>query len=1286
MQWYEPYSEGAGAASLAAIQYHTNMNNPTGILADAGDLIYVMVDEIPRNGSTLYLGEVLNESMNNETTSGTELKQGLNIVPCINDNAHLFVYYTVTTTKTENGKRVPILENKLSNFSPIKIHIEGGRLNGFYNAQGDDPRVDSKDEFYYAPDSKEDLKYTLARATHPMYDMLGKYQVLHLHKDNTTYEDPSDGVTYRGTGVKTVYLGTEKAGGVYDPAVTMQTWDDICFAQRIMLGIQSAEDVENEFNRGYYSDIVGKGYSRQCGNTLYKADPEFYFSDYFNNRHFALSGKGNIGLSMNATNWRTYMNSDRIEDVLINLPNGKTQNIWHVAHEYGHLNQQPIKIAGTTETSNNVFTLASLYFTKAGKQGRTSSTNSVASVFMRNRPFLETGDGVIRMFWQLWLYYHVNQNNTSFYPRLFELLRKNPIKYNQGAGGKHDEKYDWLHFYKMCCIAAEEDLTEFFESYGFFVPIDNYPIEDYSHYNAVLYQKDINEARKDVGNMHLPENRSIMFIDDQVGVLTGSGTYGKPAAFQQKELTPSEDYEFTIDGTIVSITPGEVKGVGYTIRSAADNSLLGFANTDSFTLPTELLSELVAGTAKIYVVGPNSQLVEVKNSILDGTAEDLLKLLSKTFETFKNTVDEYVDENETKVGFLKKSKIDETYESFQSRINEVSTGNLDKTKIRSLISEILIRQSTIKDDITCQVEFQPGAAYRINNAEHKGHYMSAQDQQVINATFKQEFNQYWIIDSSDYDDNYTVLNMGYETYLYHTGVSNDKNVPLKKEDTDKFKLIPVEGKVGLFNIAAGGDLNKCISNKQLEGNALYYTNAELGAKMQWYLERVYDKEYFALRDKLAELNDKFLNDIIYDTGWHFEIEGEFERYMSYWDLYGETNQKLNNPALDKDQLQQDYDNLIQLYEDLKGYLCNSTIVTVTSIGFLADGVDNGYDESGLRMAFKSPKYYSEGMHNFEGCLALDTDIPDQAVSVIVEPVDINIWTMPKGQQIRDEYQKIFSTLAPEAALMEQLESLADYKDEQFYTNYFDGFYNEASGSLLNTGQAFTSEGETSYAFSLRLNVSCSGLYKVTLLSNSDDYVIFDKNNKIVTFFVEIYPNLNLSFEQDNGFNIEGYTFSSSDPEHDKTIYIPDDFINTHNMKYCTVYIPGLYFAEELSVQLGSENNNRSGKYYASKRNASTTSGRGASVYHASVDLSELKNKDQNSSIKLYVSVSKNGASSNFTFNVAVGDNFNVSTGIDCMEKDDENIEYYNLQGIRIHNPEHGIFIRRRGNKSEKVVF
>ena len=44
------------------------------------------------------------------------------------------------------------------------------------------------------------------------------------------------------------------------------------------------------------------------------------------------------------------------------------------------------------------------------------------------------------------------------------------------------------------------------------------------------------------------------------------------------------------------------------------------------------------------------------------------------------------------------------------------------------------------------------------------------------------------------------------------------------------------------------------------------------------------------------------------------------------------------------------------------------------------------------------------------------------------------------------------------------------------------------------------------------------------------------------------------------------------------------------------------------------------------------------------------------------------------------------TGIEDITVDENApVEYYNLQGVRVENPENGLYIRRQGNKATKVL-
>ena len=108
VQLYEPYSEGEAAAVMAGIQAYTNVNNPTGILGNAGDILYVMVDGEIKDGASLYLTPMTGAGMFNNVREGVELHSGLNVVPVYSEQAHQLMNYTIYTTQTVNGRNLPV--------------------------------------------------------------------------------------------------------------------------------------------------------------------------------------------------------------------------------------------------------------------------------------------------------------------------------------------------------------------------------------------------------------------------------------------------------------------------------------------------------------------------------------------------------------------------------------------------------------------------------------------------------------------------------------------------------------------------------------------------------------------------------------------------------------------------------------------------------------------------------------------------------------------------------------------------------------------------------------------------------------------------------------------------------------------------------------------------------------------------------------------------------------------------------------------------------------------------
>ena len=136
VQNYEIYTNRDCVNSALKINIHTNLNNPTGIITKERDALYIMVDGEIKEGASLYLGSYSGHGQAGNATDGVQLQTGLNVVPCFVDKQWTCIYYTANTMKAWDGET-----NKgahpLSYYPDLKIHIEGGHVNGYYNEVGD---------------------------------------------------------------------------------------------------------------------------------------------------------------------------------------------------------------------------------------------------------------------------------------------------------------------------------------------------------------------------------------------------------------------------------------------------------------------------------------------------------------------------------------------------------------------------------------------------------------------------------------------------------------------------------------------------------------------------------------------------------------------------------------------------------------------------------------------------------------------------------------------------------------------------------------------------------------------------------------------------------------------------------------------------------------------------------------------------------------------------------------------------------------------------------------------
>ena len=131
VQMIEPHSIAGEITEWIGHQGHTNMDNPTGLYANKREVLYIMVEGEIKEGSELWatwlVGHTKMPNYNNGYYNGMRLKEGLNIIPLGSDGSALYFNYLVHTFDKEKWE----FAHKLSDYDDLKIHVEGGYINGY---------------------------------------------------------------------------------------------------------------------------------------------------------------------------------------------------------------------------------------------------------------------------------------------------------------------------------------------------------------------------------------------------------------------------------------------------------------------------------------------------------------------------------------------------------------------------------------------------------------------------------------------------------------------------------------------------------------------------------------------------------------------------------------------------------------------------------------------------------------------------------------------------------------------------------------------------------------------------------------------------------------------------------------------------------------------------------------------------------------------------------------------------------------------------------------------------
>nr|MCR5180880.1 leucine-rich repeat protein [Bacteroidaceae bacterium] len=501
------------------------MGNPTGIYSDSYDPLYVFVDEDVPADATLYICGCSDNDLISNAKSGKQLTKGLNII----DGQKDALYYIVYTADTQTQNKA------LDEWPDIKIHIEGGAVNGYYDV---------------ARKSDKDYRTILNLAKHKRFTVKSEHALFHFKTS-----------TFKSVWPRTI-----------DKSINW--FDSLAVWQRELMG---------------YATAVASGQRDYPPYNL--SGGEALFPTYYNNPNFAIEGESSDAGYANSSPFRTCYNS--VECIRNSFDVSRWElDDWCANHECGHNNQRAINLEGGTEVSNNLFSNVGRFLdglaTSAG-----SPLSTVMNEYVQGTPFfVRKVDSQLRMYYQLYLYYHQARKNTAFYPTLFKALREDPLT----VWGNSNNSA--LKFVRKVCEITHEDLTDFFSAYGFFEPFANMSIEDYGSHTMTLRQADIDNTLAEI--QQYPKNRDILFVEDRAEyVLTTDflttagqkrrdsdvvGQYANLGQFTDYLSGASQpsSYTYLHSDSLYAMTG--TGGVGFLVLDK-DNQLLYASNTYNFCLP-----------------------------------------------------------------------------------------------------------------------------------------------------------------------------------------------------------------------------------------------------------------------------------------------------------------------------------------------------------------------------------------------------------------------------------------------------------------------------------------------------------------------------------------------------------------------------------------------------------------------------------------------------------------------------------------------------------------------------
>ena len=764
VQMYEPYSIEGEITSYLRFNAHSNMDNPTGLYANSGQPMYIMVEGKIADGAELWVAHVTGHGLTSyyNNSAYTQLKEGLNVVPYFSEGSQLWINYVVHTYNSSGATIKDKFPHKISDFKPLKIHIEGGHINGYYNAIGDFRAADSNTEdLWGAVDNDEDWDYYKVRA--PLngtdgisgdFALLGHRQTLLFELGNITDDGGGtqngllyhlDNITvpakpYNNSGLFTDYtnMGLDASTGKIN--IMIEAWDRIMYSELATMGLVSTSTMDkmNEMYPRWTADdkkaeIYNYGKSAADQQTYAEFCQGIDYSEYFNHHGAAVGAySGYMSGGWRCCNYHY----NTMGDIIGKIAN-EAGPTWGPAHEIGHQHQGTFNLNGQTEVTNNFFSNVAVWYMGMGTSRYNGSQGSLQSILDAfntegNDAYTNNIWALTHIYYRLWLYYHLAGNNTQFWPRLYELCRRVPLV----NGGQISGETSLLRFYQHACDAAGEDLTEFFRAHGYLEVMDNRLVGDYSNAYYNQTQEQIDAAIAAVKAKNYPENLAVLFINDGTsntgvqhdGVTARSLWDGNPSAdygsvtdFIKGDVSVSTNYTASVDANGNVTMSGGSGGIGFVVLNT-DGEIVSFSNKSEFVLSEEAIYLVATGGATISSIDDASSTTSAEIDLSALQSGLLGELIGKA-----QAIINLADNTNTKVGFYKSTSIADLVTACDAAKEQLSIG----VALGAAYEKLYTEYKNVQNDEYAIIKIMPGSTYAIQNKTGKDYMSVNTDNSII---------------------------------------------------------------------------------------------------------------------------------------------------------------------------------------------------------------------------------------------------------------------------------------------------------------------------------------------------------------------------------------------------------------------------------------------------------------------------------------------------------------------------------------------------------------------------